>query len=487
MASYYVRSAAAGAGTGADWTNAYTTLSTAITGKAAGDTFYVADDHAETQASAMTLTSPGTSASPIRIICVNTHVTTPPTATATSATVTTTGAFNLTFTGGGAYVYGITFSGASGAVNNGITFTNGSAALAWTFDNCTLKQPSTNNQTIALGSASGSNSGGIVTLINTSIQFGSTGQGLAFYSCALRWFGGSVSGSTFPTSLLQPQGGNGGKAIELYGVDLSNLGSGKSLVSVAGASSCKTFIRDSKLGASVSAITGTVSAVGNIEVYLENCDVASGTNYRFEQYKYQGSIKQETSKVRASGGATDGTTTISHNMTTLASGPSLFSPLEGPWVSQWNETTGSSITITVECCTENVTLTNADCYLEAEYLGTTGNPLSLVSNTRAADIFATPANLTTSAVSWNGFSVPAPQKMSLTFTPQVKGLIRARVCVAKASATVYVDPQIAVGSGPTISRSYLLAGFGTAINETSSGAGSASIMVHPGMTGGMRG
>jgi hypothetical protein len=64
MASVYVRSGAAGAGTGADWANAYTTLAAAFTAKAAGDVFYVSDDHAETQASAMTLVSPGTAANP---------------------------------------------------------------------------------------------------------------------------------------------------------------------------------------------------------------------------------------------------------------------------------------------------------------------------------------------------------------------------------------------------------------------------------------
>jgi hypothetical protein len=65
MANVYVYSGAAGAGTGADWTNAYTTLTAALAAKAAGDDFWVAHDHAETQASALTLTSPGTPASAV--------------------------------------------------------------------------------------------------------------------------------------------------------------------------------------------------------------------------------------------------------------------------------------------------------------------------------------------------------------------------------------------------------------------------------------
>ena len=56
MAIYYVYSGAAGAGTGADWANAYTTLTTAVSGKAAGDVFYIAHDHAESTAGRVTIT-----------------------------------------------------------------------------------------------------------------------------------------------------------------------------------------------------------------------------------------------------------------------------------------------------------------------------------------------------------------------------------------------------------------------------------------------
>src|SRR3990167_3028291 len=93
MANVYVRSGAAGAGTGADWGNAYTTLAAALGAKAAGDDFWVADDHAETQASALTAVAPGTSASPNRIICVDRAGSVPPVSAdlRTSATISTTG------------------------------------------------------------------------------------------------------------------------------------------------------------------------------------------------------------------------------------------------------------------------------------------------------------------------------------------------------------------------------------------------------------
>src|SRR5580765_5073896 len=77
MAVYYVWSAAAGTGTGASWANAFTTLTTAFVTEVAGDTLYVAHDHAEVSA-ALTLTSSGTVANPTKIICVDRAGSVPP-------------------------------------------------------------------------------------------------------------------------------------------------------------------------------------------------------------------------------------------------------------------------------------------------------------------------------------------------------------------------------------------------------------------------
>jgi hypothetical protein len=41
-------------------------------------------------------------------------------------------------------------------------------------------------------------------------------------------------------------------------------------------------------------------------------------------------------------------------------------------------------------------------------------------------------------------SNPNEQKLSVTFTPQEKGVIHATIRVAKASYTVYVDPLLQV-------------------------------------------
>ena len=111
----------------------------------------------------------------------------------------------------------------------------------------------------------------------------------------------------------------------------------------------------------------------------------------------------------------------------------------------WNGPVGSAQTATVEIITDNVTLTDAEAWLEVEYLGTSGFPLGLFANDRVADpIFGTPANQATSTVDWTttGLATPIKQKLGVAFTAQEKGLVRARVVVAKASTTVYYDPLI---------------------------------------------
>jgi len=101
VADYYVWSGATGAGTGADWANAYVNLQTAFSGKTAGDVFYVAHDHVQTQASALALTSVGTEAAPSRVYCVDRAGSVPPVEAdlRTTAQISTTVASAITLAG----------------------------------------------------------------------------------------------------------------------------------------------------------------------------------------------------------------------------------------------------------------------------------------------------------------------------------------------------------------------------------------------------
>src|SRR5262245_8321251 len=123
MASYYVWSGATGSNNGSNWANAFTTLTTAFATEAAGDTLYVAHDHAESTAAGVTLTSSGTLASMTKVVCVDRAGSVPPVAADRRATaqVTTTGANPITLAGGACHYDGIIFNCGTGSTAADIT------------------------------------------------------------------------------------------------------------------------------------------------------------------------------------------------------------------------------------------------------------------------------------------------------------------------------------------------------------------------------
>lgn len=427
---------------GSTWALAKATLAAALTAAGAGGTVYVDNAHAESQGSAMTLTSPGTSASPVMVLCASRASGAPPTTLATTATVTTTTTFGMDFAGV-AYCYGVTFRGGTSTGGGSIAFL-ATTPWYWRFEQCAIElNGSGSGARITFGANSTSSDDQRVELVNSSLKFANASQGV-LVRCPFRMEGGSVAAAgTAPTTLfLTPSAGNYGDAT-LRGVNLSGLASGTNLV-LASAGNCNSYtFENCKLGSSVSITTGSVAGQGGVSVRLVNCDSAD-TNYRYYKQTYQGTITQETTIVRDSG-ASDGTTPVSRKMVTTANSK-MYSPLESDAITFWNETTGSSVTATVEVVTDNVTLTDAEAWIEVEYLGTSGFPVSSFASDRAADVLATPANQTSSSVTWTttGLGTPVKQKLAVSFTPAEKGPVKVRVMLAKASTTMYVCPKVDV-------------------------------------------
>jgi hypothetical protein len=230
-------------------------------------------------------------------------------------------------------------------------------------------------------------------------------------------------------------------------MDLSNLSSTFNVVSFTGGG--LVVLRHCKLPGSWtgSLVSGTISADDRVEMY--NCD-SGDTNYTLWIEDLLGTIKHDTG-VYNDAGATDGTTRISWKMVSSANAEYPLNILRSPEIVQWNDTTGSSKTVTVEIVHNsqgsgaNGVLNNDEIWLEVQYLGTSGVPLGSFITDCKADVLATAAAQDTSSASWTGDSAGwDTQKLSVTFTPQEKGFIHAVVCLAKASATVYVDPLLTV-------------------------------------------
>lgn len=455
---YYVRSTDGNDGdSGLTWALAKATIAGALAIAAAGETIYVSQVHAETAAAAKTLTSAGTAAAPIRILCGN-DAAEPPTALATTATVTTTGNNDITIAGV-AYIYGITFqSGATASGASQIRLSGANHIL--TLDSCTLKVATTQDaNSSGIDTANGAVQNRVV-LINVAIVFSAAGQTI-YNNGTCDMVGGSIGATGTAPTIAITGANNYISGLRLRGVDLSALGSGKSLVRVAQGAG-NVSIENCKLGASVALKTGTPIGAQGIRIALDNSDSAD-TQYRMQRHSYEGDVYSETTIVRSSG-ASDGTTPLSWKMVSSASRV-LFDPLYSPEIIFWNDTTGASKTVTVEIVHDSVTaLTDAEVWAEVEALTTSGFPLSTFTSDRVADILATAAAQASSSVAWTttGITNVNKQKLEVTFTPAGIGWYRCRVALAKASYTIYVDPFLSGFS--TSGKQYLNPG-GAYVNE----------------------
>lgn len=440
MANVYVRSGAAGAGTGADWANAFTTLAAAAAAKAAGDIFWVSEDQAETQASAMTITFPGTIANPNFVYCVNHGGSVPPVSAdlRTTATVTTTGTSNLTINGS-VYCYGVAFSCGTGIGNSSMFLNGGSAQI---YEACGFALAGTSASAI-LYTTSGA-AGEYTLWKNCTVQFGATGQVLGVRGRFV-WKGTSsaILGATLPTNLLQGIAGYAAH-ITVEGVDLSALGSGKTLWTVSGATNCQCYFKDCKLGASV-AVAAAPNSLGQA-VFLVRCD-SGATNYRSEAYLYNGTETTETTIVRT-GGASDGTTAQSRKIATTANSK-WVRPFEALPVRIWNDGVSRNVTVTLSgTWNQGAVPNNDDIWLEVEYLGSSSSPQGSFANNTKSDNLAASAALPADAVSvWGGGGSGAgwsPFTLTVTLNspqPLQRGYIYLYVKAAKASSTFYIDPQ----------------------------------------------
>lgn len=435
MANRFVRSAATGTGSGADWTNAHVTMTAAITASTAGDTFFVADDHAETSASSISLGFKGAINAPDLIVCVDHTITSPGSGDLkTTAQVTTTGtAASISLNGGHAYVYGIKFNCGTGASTQGININN-SSTVKQVYDSCQFILAGTGSQSINV--ASGINSRTWWT--NCVVSFGATGSTMGIVNgSGFEWTNTPSAvnaGATIPTTLFG--GTNNSGTILVEGVDLSALGSGKTLVGVASTIAYFTF-KDCKLGSAVTVASAPSSALAYV-IDVIRCD-SGNTNYRTERHLFFGDMTTETTIVRT-GGATDGTTGFSYKVVTTAN-TKFTSPFNVPPIAIWNDTTGSAKTITVEGIASAVP-NNDEVYMDVEYLGDSASPQGSRATTGKV-LLATAAANTASTQTWGG-ALTGKFKMAVTITPQQKGPITAYVRVPKTSATVYIDPFITV-------------------------------------------
>ena len=438
MADIYVRSTdGSDSDNGSTWGLAKATLVGAAAIDAAGDAIYLSQSHAESGGAVVAVFA-GTMANPVKIIAGNDSAE-PPIAVSAASLISSS---SITLSGS-YYLYGLTLQAATSILPNAQ-----SASNSVTLDHCSLITTGTTaGGFFSIGSANNFTQKAV--LLDCTYKFsGSSNIGCATAGVVEIKGGSFVSGTSTPSAGIfgtVAASDRTGAQLLIDGLDMTNLASTVSIF--------RTFIspglfqiRNSKLPASWSGslCNATPLATGQ-RFEMHNCD-SGDTNYRLWVQEYSGSIKTETTLVRT-GGASDGTTGYSLVMATTANANASVAPLVSPEVSIWNDTTGGSKTVTVEILHDSATnLTDGEIWLEAQYLGTSGLPLGSFISDAKADILATAADQSASSETWTttGMSNPNTQKLSVTFTPQEKGYIQAKVYLAKASKTVYVDPKLTV-------------------------------------------
>lgn len=451
MANIYVRSVGGSdANSGATWALAKATLTGALAIATNADTIYLASDHSESTAAAVTLTCPASQG--LRILSSNTTTVEPPAGLSTTAAVAVGASAAALSIRGFAYVYGVQFLGATtSGSSSSVVVADTAAPAGLMFENCVfqLRQASTAT-VIGFGqNGQSANDDVSVNLINPTFKFGNASQSIKLRQGHIRIRNPAIdaAGST-PTTLFGVTAGAPCIALIEAG-DLSAVTS-TNLVDVAPAVPAVVDFRNLKLPASIAVTTGTIPGVGGTLVRMHNCD-SEDRNYRFAEHGFAGSVVNETTIVRT-GGATDGTTPLAHKM--VSSTGALFpqAPLRGPEMAKWNSTVGTSVTATVEIVHDSQgagsgsKMQNDEIWLVVQYLGTSGFPRGTVATSAKADVLATAANAPDSTETWTttGLTTPVKQKLQVTFTPQETGYVLCRVVLAKASKTVYVDPKVSI-------------------------------------------
>lgn len=390
---------------------------------AVGDTAYVASNHAYSQSASINYSAGGSAVSPYRILCVNPAGSVPPVAadiTTGASEATTTGTITLAMV---AYIEGVKFAGGSAgtAINcGGIPY----------MKNCEVSA-TTGGATIAI-------TGAYVVWENTPARFASTASSINPASCRFWWkdtpspFPGSVPSTLF-------NGNMGLMQVLVEGVDLSGVGT--SLVDPPGVGGNSISFVNCDIHASAS--FGTILSLGDNIDLIVSASGASPSNV--ERRSFYCAQTTELTHVRT-GGANDGVNAYAWK---LVSGINLhiFFPFESFPISVWNDVVGSPVTVSVAIMNDGTTLTNADIWLEVCALDDAGEPLGGFYTSGVANVLTAGSNIATDATStWDttGIGSPVKQVMSVTFTPQIEGYIRARVRMAKANKTLYVDPYLQV-------------------------------------------
>jgi hypothetical protein len=442
MATYYVDDGGSATSPYDTWAKAATSLSAlddAIT-FASGDIIYIGHNHVCQFTHSTNRVFSGPTSNPPCLIISATQGSSPPTyqPSTTKQVDVTEGAYNITFDGAFG-LYGISI-----ATGNVLTLAGSDLDESIYAEDCNFMLAA--NQILGCGSATKT------TLINCTIDLSADGttnrtaaiffanngsivdiRDISFVSAGYR------TGAIFNQS--------GGRATwNVSGCDFSGFDSSCEIVDSA-TESVYTF-NNCLLGATFTPTTAIARSAFFCSLY--NCGSSDEPTSLYLLNDF-GSIISTSSIYRTSGAEIE--TIAAALLVTTSARCSEASPVYSPWIYGEVASTGSK-TFTVYITNDTADFTDAEVWLEVEYLGTADEAnTTLVSDHRT--ITTTAANQTDDTTSvWVGLNNSGQgladymQSLSVTATVGETGQYRARVCVGVASIAgsryFYIDPKVTV-------------------------------------------
>lgn len=445
MTVYYVDDGGSNTNPYDTWAKAAPTLAalqTAIPGSTGtgGNVIYIgADSVSSGDGAAVTFTGPTSG------ICTVISATVGTTTYAKSATnqVSTTGTQSWI---GNFALYGLQVNASDAISFNCPTGASGAETYFYT-NGCTAKPGSNRSLNLA---GSGTTTGGVHRNVDLTVSAANDSgvQSATFINLAYNRF--EFNGITFVDSgshrtgtAIASNSTNHLNEAQISGADFSTL-TGLSAIIGMGSGNGLIQVHNCKTAASPTWATGTANAPARLIVTNSG---STDAPEKFYFFSLNGSVESQSAIYRDSGASVE-TVPVSWKMVS-SSTTAPSHPLTTPWMYGVISATGSkTFDVYVTQDGGSGDLTDADVWLELEYLGTSNVAQSTLVTDMASvsGFFSGAAAQTDDATStWTGsITETYMQKLSVTATVNEDGLYRARVALGKASTTLYVDPIVTV-------------------------------------------